>query len=232
MNISTDVFSLGVIVYELLTGVWPFGDPKSMLWEIDRASRQMTANPPSTAITEEAAKTRSTSREQLSRNLKGDLSAIVLKALESEPSRRYESVRALAADLENVLAGRPVTARALTTLYRAGKFLRRRWLPVSAAAVFILGLAGASVFAVHQLRVAQEAAFKAEKVNQFLNEMLQSAADFNFDPQKVTVAQMLDGAEVRLGKGWTGDPKTEADLRYSLGVCMERCCGTIVPGLS
>ena len=139
VNISTDVFSLGVILYELLTGAWPFGDPKSMLREIDRSSGQMTANPPSTAITEEAAKTRSTSREQLSRTLKGDLSAIVLKALESEPSRRYESVRALAADLENFLAGRPVTARALTTLYRAGKFLRRRWLPVSAAAVFILG---------------------------------------------------------------------------------------------
>jgi serine/threonine protein kinase len=217
VNISTDVFSLGVVLYELLTGAWPFGDPKSMLRESDRASGQMTANPPFTAITEEAATTRSTSREQLSRTLKGDLSAIVLKALESEPSRRYESVRALAADLENFLAGRPVTARPQTPLYHARKFLRRRWLPVSAAAVFVLGLAGASAFAVHQARVARAAAFKAEKVNEFLIDMLQSAGNFGFDTQKTTVAQMLDGAEARLQKGWTGDPKTEADLRYSLG---------------
>ncbi len=217
VNISTDVFSLGVVLYELLTGAWPFGDPKSTLREIDRSSADVSANPPSSAITEDAAKTRSLSRDQLTRTLKGDLSAILLKALESEPSRRYESVRALAADLENFLAGRPVTARPQTTMYRAGKFLRRRWLPVSAAAVFMLGLAGAAVFSVHQAQVARAAAFKAEKVNEFLNEMLLPQTTFGFDPQKFTVAQMLDIAEARLGKGWTGDPKTEADLRYSLG---------------
>ena len=217
VNTSTDVFSLGVVLYELLTGAWPFGDPKSTLREIDRSSAYVSANPPSSAITEEAAKTRSLSREQLTRTLKGDLSAILLKALESEPSRRYESVRALSVDLESFLAGRPVTARPQTTMYRAGKFLRRRWLPVSAAAVFVLGLAGASVFSVHQARVARAAAFNAEKVNEFLNEMLLPSVNLNFDPQKFTVAQMLDGAEARLGKGWTGDQKTEADLRYRLG---------------
>jgi hypothetical protein len=137
----------------------------------------------------------------LSRTLKGDLSAILLKALESEPSRRYESVRALFVDLESFLAGRPVTARPQTTIYRAGKFLRRRWLPVSAAAVFVFGLAGASVIAVHQARVARAAAFKAEKVNEFLNEMLLPSVNLGFNPQKFTVAQMLDGAEARLGKG-------------------------------
>ncbi len=217
VNTVTDVFSLGVILYELLTGAWPFGDPNSILREIDRSSGYIAANPLSAAITEEAARTRSISREQLSRTLKGDLSAIVLKALESEPSSRYDSVRALSADLENFLAGHPVTARPQTALYRAGKFLRRRWLPVSAAAVFALGLAGASVFSVHQARVARAAAFKAEKVNEFLTDMLQSAGNFGFDTQKTTVAQMLEGAEALLQKGWTGDPKTEADLRYSLG---------------
>jgi serine/threonine-protein kinase len=153
----------------------------------------------------------------LSRTLKGDLSAIVLKALDADPSRRYESVRAMAADLENFLAGRPVAARQQTAIYRAGKFLRRRWLPVSAAAVFVLGLAGAAVFAAHQAQVARAEASKAGKVNEFLNAMLSSSSEMSLDPQKTTVAQMLEAAESRLENNPPGDARTEATLRRSLG---------------
>jgi tetratricopeptide (TPR) repeat protein/predicted Ser/Thr protein kinase len=217
VNIATDVFSLGVVLYELLTGAWPFGDPNSVLREFDRSSGYVTANPPSGVVTEEAANARSISRDQLSRTLKGDLSAIVLKALEADPARRYESVRVMASDLENFLAGRPVAARPQTAMYRAEKFLRRRWLPVTAAAVFVFGLAGASVFAVRQARMARAEALKAEKVNQFLNDMLSSSSEMSFDPQKTTVAQMLEAAEARLEKNWTGDARTEATLRRSLG---------------
>src|SRR6202040_848634 len=130
----------------------------------------ITAKPPSIAITEQAAQARSISRSQLRRVLEGDLSAIALKALEADPARRYESVRAMAADLENFLAGRPVTARPQTALYRGRKFLRRRWLPVSAAAVFVSGLAAAAAIDAYQARVAREEALKAEKVNEFLND--------------------------------------------------------------
>jgi len=217
VNIATDVFSLGVVLYELLTGAWPFNDPHSRLREIDRGSGYVAANPPAAAVTEEAAKTRSISRDQLSRVLKGDLSAIVLKALEADPARRYHSVRAMAADLENFLAGRPVDARPQTVLYRAGKFLRRRWLPASAAAIFVFGLTGASVIAVHQAQVARAEASKAENVNQFLNDMLSSSTDMVFDPRTTTVAQMLEAAEGRLEKGGAGDARTEATLRRSLG---------------
>jgi eukaryotic-like serine/threonine-protein kinase len=217
VNIATDVFSLGVVLYELLTGAWPFGDPHSIMRELDRTAGYITAKPPSATITEEAARARSVSRDQLSRVLKGDLSAIVLKALESDPARRYQSVHTLAADLENFLAGRPVAARLQTGLYRTAKFLRRRWLPASAAAVFILGLAAAALIAVHQAQVARAEALKAQKVNQFLNDMLSSPTAFSFDPQKFTVAKMLEAAEARLEKNWTGDPRTEATLHQSLG---------------
>ena len=217
VNIATDVFSLGVVLYELLTGAWPFGDPGSLLTGLNRAVEDVRAKPPSTVITEESAERRSVSRQHLGRLLKGDLSPIVLKALEGEPARRYDSVRQFAADIESFLAGRPVLARPQTTLYRTGKFLRRRWLPVTAATVFVLGLLGSTLFAVQQARATRAEARKAEKVNQFLNDMLSSASELNFDPQKFTVAQMLDAAATRLEANWKDDPLIEASLRTSLG---------------
>jgi serine/threonine protein kinase len=155
VNISTDVFSLGVVLYELLSGAWPFGDPNSVLSELNRAAGQMAPAYPATVITPAAAECRSTSREQLTRVLKGDLAAIVLKALEAEPAQRYESVRQFAADIDSYLAGRPVSARPQTALYRAGKFLRRRWFAVAAAAIFVFGLLGATLYASQQARIAR-----------------------------------------------------------------------------
>ncbi len=222
VNISTDVFSLGVILYELLAGAWPFGDPKSMLREIDRASGQMTANPPSTGITEEAAETRSTSREQLSRTLKGDLSAIVLKALESEPSRRYESVRALAADLENFLAGRPVEAKPATLAYRAAKFVGRNRLAVAAAAVFVHLLIGATLFSLYQANAARKEARRAERINKFMNGVL-GAADpgwyntLKTKGQNVTVLDVLTEMRSRIGPQFGDDPEVEIRLRRTIG---------------
>jgi eukaryotic-like serine/threonine-protein kinase len=217
VNTATDVFSLGVILYELLTGAWPFGDPNSILRELDRSLADVGAKPLSTGITADAAGNRSVTPEQLRRELRGDLSAIALKALEYDPERRYESVRALAADLENFLNGRPVSARPQTAVYRMRKFLRRRWLPTTAAAVSVLGLAGAAIVSVHQARLARAEATKAEKVNDFLNDMLSAPGQFNFDPRTFTVEQMLESAETRLEKHWQGDALTEATLRRSLG---------------
>jgi len=83
--------------------------------------------------------------------------------------------------------------------------------------VFALGLAGAAVVAAHQAQVARTEELKAEKVNQFLNDMVSASSDYSFDPQKFTVAQMLEAAEARLERSWTGDPRIEATLRLSLG---------------
>ena len=151
------------------------------------------------------------------RLLEGDLTAITLKCLENVAARRYDSASQLAADVERFLEGRPVLARAQTPFYRAGKFVRRRWLPVTAAAVFAGGLMAATIVSVNEVRVAREEARKAEKVSQFLSEMLSSAGELQFDPQKFTVAQMLDRAGPRLETAWKDDPLIEATLRTSLG---------------
>jgi serine/threonine protein kinase/tetratricopeptide (TPR) repeat protein len=222
VNISTDVFSLGVVLYELLSGAWPFGDPGSVLSELNRVTGYTSAKPPATVITDAAAKSRSVSKEHLSGMLKGDLSPIVLKALESQPSRRYESVRQLAADLENFIEGRPVLARPQTVLYRTGKFLRRRWLAAAAAAVFVLGLSVASVVALRQAQVARaearkarDEAQKANRVTRFLRGMLSSGV--RAGGADVTVLQMLNAAEPGIEKSWKDDPLAEATLRASLG---------------
>ena len=208
-----DVFSLGILLYELLTGVWPFGDPGSMLRELQRAMDDASVLAPVNAVTNEAADARGVTPERLRRLLKGDLSAIVLKALESDASLRYRSVRDFQEDMERYLNGLPVRARVQTAWYRAGKLARRRWLPISAALLLAVSLSAASIVAIAEARAARAQAAKANKVSAILKDVLSSAAGHG----DVTVMQMLEEAEPKLQRAWADDPQTEAELRLNLG---------------
>ena len=117
------------------------------------------------------------------------------------------------ASIGRFLAGRPVEARPQTLLYRSGKLVRRRWLAVSTATVFVIGLAAAAGIALYQARVARIEAERADQVNQFLTGMLSSASGFRFDAQKYTVAEMLEGASQRLERESGKNPLTEGPLR-------------------
>ena len=130
VNIATDVFSLGVVLYELLCGAWPFGDPDSVLSELNRATGNVAPAPPTTVLTEAAAGSRSVSFQHLRGLLRGDLSTIVLKMLENEPARRYGSARQVAEDIERYREGRPILARPQTAWYATRKFVTRHWLAV------------------------------------------------------------------------------------------------------
>ncbi len=131
---ASDVYSLGVVLYELLTGRRPYEFASMMPLEIDRVVCQ-TAPKPS--------------------GLPGDLDTILSMAMRKEPARRYESVERLAADCRNYLEQRPVSARPDTLRYRAGKFVARNWMPLGAVAAVLLAVAAGSAVALQQARVAR-----------------------------------------------------------------------------
>jgi non-specific serine/threonine protein kinase/serine/threonine-protein kinase len=164
MTTASDVYSLGLLLYELLTGVRAHNLKSSSLDEIVRVVCESAPERPSAALArlapEEQARigeARSAPPDRLRRQLEGDLDHIVLAALRKEPDRRYTSVAALADDLRNYLDERPVNARGESVTYRAGKFLRRHALPAAAVALALVALVAGLVATLWQAREAEQA---------------------------------------------------------------------------
>ena len=146
---TTDVYSLTVVLYELLCGVHPFRREGRLPYEVELAICEEEPSPPSTTVLDAgespadgaSSRRRSTSPRRLRRDLAGDLDTIVLKGLKKDPPERYGSVEQLAEDLRRYLAGLPIVARRDSLRYRAGKLLRRQKLLVSMSAALLLLLA-------------------------------------------------------------------------------------------
>ena len=231
---ATDVYSLGVLLYELLSGQHPAGNAPRSPAEFVRAVTEVDpvrlSAAPLGAGDEGAiliASRRSTSLDRLRRRLEGDLETIVAKALKKDPRERYASVAELADDLKRYVDNQPISARPDSMGYRVRKFGRRHRAGATAAAAMALVLVGLTGFYTWRLAAerdhARREAEKSSRVSELLTSVLTSADPFR-DPRATepTMRNLLDAGAERVRTELGDQPELQVELYALIGRTYER----------
>jgi serine/threonine-protein kinase len=232
---AIDIYALGLLLYDLLGGFRAFAIDELTPSEyaqlicyqqVTRPSLRLVLEQKSAARAGDAAAIRdlndiaddrSTTIRRLQRRLRGDLDTIVLKTLRKEPERRYRSVSALADDIRLHLQSMPILARAESWRYRAGKFLRRHYAAVSAAAMIVAVLATFSVVLTVQNRTIAKERDTALEVSQFLEEIFEAHDPAEARGKSVTAREILQTGAERIQTRLADRPEIHAALLGTIG---------------
>jgi len=223
VDTRTDVYSLGVVLYQLLVGVLPLDFRTTPPDQFLRRLRDEDAPRPSTKLRTLGEQTSTTARNRgadaptLARQLRGDLDAITLKALEKDRSRRYATPSDLAADIGRYLRNEPVLARPASAAYRARKYVRRHRVGVAVAAIAAVLLCSVAIAQAFELRRIKRERDRADRVTGFMTGMFKVSNPSEARGNDIRAREILDKASKEIETGLAKDPELQAQMMHVMG---------------